>query len=201
MIENANDLFEQELRDVYDAEKQLVKALGKMAKASMSPELRQSFEQHLEVTKGQVQRLEQVFESIEVKPKGKPCEAMKGLVAEGQEAIQEIEKGEMRDLMLIGAAKRVEHYEMAAYQSLIMIAESMQNDSAVELLRETLSEEEETDQNLSTMCQEMLGGLASAEGEEDDEDEDDEDSEDEEEEQETARPARSSGNTKTRKAG
>ncbi|MCU1238203.1 MAG: hypothetical protein JWP63_6170 [Candidatus Solibacter sp.] len=192
MIETANDLFEEELRDVYDAEKQLVKALPKMAKAAMSDELRQGFEEHLEQTKGHVQRLEQVFQSIEVKPKGKTCEAMKGLVEEGQQAIDENEKSEMRDIMMIGAAKRVEHYEMAAYQSLIMIAESTENEAAVELLRETLSEEEETDQKLSSMCEEFLGGLASA---------GDQESADEDSDEVESRPARSAGNVKTRKAG
>ena len=196
MTETANDLFEEELRDVYDAEKQLVKALPKLAKASMSEELRQAFEEHLEQTKGQVQRIEQIFQSIDTKAKGKPCEGMKGLVTEGKKAIEESGKGAMRDLMLIGAAKRVEHYEMAAYQSLIMIAESMENDTVVELLRETLSEEEETDQKLGSMCEELLGGLASASGEDDEEK-----VSDEEPAEETARPARSAGNTKARRAG
>lgn len=190
MIENTNDLFEEEIRDVYDAEKQLVKALPKLAKAAASEELRQGFEAHLEQTKGQVQRLEQVFQSIDVKPRGKTCEAMKGLVEEGQQAIDENEKGELRDVLLIGAAKRVEHYEMAAYQSLIMIAESLQNETAVELLRETLTEEEETDQKLGTMCEELLEGLASGGDEEEVEDE----------EEAPARPVRSAGVTKTRKA-
>jgi len=191
MIETANDLFEEEIRDVYDAEKQLVKALPKMAKAAMSEDLRQGFTEHLGQTKGHVQRLEQVFQSIEVKPRAKTCQAMKGLVEEGQQAIEENDKGEMRDIMLISAAKRVEHYEMAAYQSLIMIAESTENDTALELLRETLSEEEETDQKLGTMCQELLGNLSSS-------DMDSENAEDTEEEQ--APPARSAGKVKTGRA-
>jgi ferritin-like metal-binding protein YciE len=154
-------LFEDEIRDIYDAEKQLVKALPKMAKAAMSGNLRQGFEEHLEVTKGHVQRLEQVFESIGAKPRGKTCEAMKGLVEEGQQAIDEGGKSDLRDIMLIVAAKRVEHYEMAAYQTLIMMAESMDNESAAELLRETLSEEEETDQKLGKLCEELLETVSS----------------------------------------
>jgi ferritin-like metal-binding protein YciE len=188
MIETANDLFEEEIRDVYDAEKQLVKALPKMAKAASSEDLRRGFEEHLEQTKGHVQRLEQVFQSIDAKPRGKTCQGMKGLVEEGQQAIEENDKGEMRDVLIIGAAKRVEHYEMAAYQSLIMIAESMQNDTAVELLRETLSEEEETDQKLGGMCEELLSSVSSSEDESEDVGE------------EEARPARSSGKVKTGRA-
>lgn len=155
-------LFDDEIRDVYDAEKQLVKALPKMAKAAMSGELREGFEEHLEATKGHVQRLEQVFQTIGAKPRGKTCEAMKGLVEEGQQAIDEGEKGELRDIMLIGAAKRVEHYEMAAYQTLILLAESIDNDAAVELLRQTLSEEEETDEKLGNLCEELLEAISSA---------------------------------------
>src|SRR4051794_9232692 len=111
MTDSVDGLFEEEIRDLYDAEKQLVKALPKMAKAASTEELRASFQEHLEVTKTQVGRLEEVFKSMEVKPRGKTCEAMKGLVAEAQQAMEEAEKGEIMDLMLIGAAKRVEHYE------------------------------------------------------------------------------------------
>jgi ferritin-like metal-binding protein YciE len=156
MTNSVKGLFEDEIRDLYDAEKQLVKALPKMAKAAESEELRSGFEEHLEATKGHVARLEQVFESIGAKPKGKSCEAMKGLVAEGQEVIDSNQEGELHDIQLIGAAKRVEHYEMAAYQTVIKLAEAMGNQKAVELLRETLSEEEETDQKLDTMCDELL---------------------------------------------
>jgi len=165
-MNSVKDLFEEEIRDLYDAEKQLVKALPKMAKASQSEDLRRAFEEHLEVTRGQVTRLEEVFRSCDAKPRGKTCEAMKGLVAEGQKAIQENEGSELRDIALIGAAKRVEHYEMAAYQTVVTLAEAMGNDVASKLLRETLSEEEETDSKLSDLCDELLEGVMTSEAEE-----------------------------------
>ena len=195
MKETLNALFEEEIRDLYDAEKQLVKALPKMAKAAQSEELRQGFQEHLEQTKGQVTRLEEVFESIGAKARGKTCEAMKGLVAEGQDAMSEMDEGELRDIMLIGAAKRVEHYEMAAYQTCIRIAESLGNETAAELLRETLSEEEETDQRLDAACGELLEMVGSAS-----EDEEGEEMEDEEEAEPAPKRATASG-AKTRKAG
>jgi ferritin-like metal-binding protein YciE len=164
MTDTINSLFEVEIRDLYDAEKQLVKALPKMAEAAMSEELRSGFEEHLQATKGHVSRLEEVFQSIDVKPKGKTCEAMKGLVAEGQQAVEENKESELRDIMLIGAAKRVEHYEIAAYQTVIKLAESMGNETASELLRETLSEEEETDEKLDTLCEDLLEIVASSSG-------------------------------------
>ena len=164
MTDTLNGLFEEEIRDLYDAEKQLVKALPKMAEAAMSEELRSGFEEHLEATKGHVSRLEAVFQSIEVKPKGKTCEAMKGLVAEGQQAVEKHAESQLRDILLIGAAKRVEHYEIAAYQTAIKLAESLGNDTASELLRETMSEEEETDEKLDAMCDALLENVGSADG-------------------------------------
>jgi ferritin-like metal-binding protein YciE len=195
MTNTVKGLFEEEIRDLYDAEKQLVKALPKMAKAAESEELRSGFQEHLEATKGHVNRLEQVFESIGAKPKGKTCEAMKGLVAEGQEAIDSDQESELHDVLLIGAAKRVEHYEMAAYQTVIKLAEAMGNTTAAELLRETLSEEEETDQKLDEMCDQLLEGMGTAAG-------DDE----AEEPEEATRPmagkqTTSSTGAKTRRAG
>jgi ferritin-like metal-binding protein YciE len=162
MTNSVKELFEEEIRDLYDAEKQLVKALPKMAKAAESEELRSGFEEHLEATRGHVVRLEQVFESIGTKPRGKTCEAMKGLVAEGQEVIDSAQESELHDIQLIGAAKRVEHYEMAAYQTAIKLAEAMGNLSAAELLRETLSEEEETDEKLDAMCDELLESVGAS---------------------------------------
>ena len=167
MTNSLKGLFEEEIRDLYDAERQLVKVLPKIAKSAGSEELRTGLEEHLEATKGHVSRLEQVFESIGAKPKGKSCEAMKGLVAEGQEVIDSSQEGELHDIQLIGAAKRVEHYEMAAYQTVIKLAEAMGNQTAAELLRETLSEEEEADQKLDMMCDDLLE-VAGTIGEEDD---------------------------------
>jgi len=191
-METLNSLFEDEIRDLYDAEKQLVKALPKMAKAAMSEELRSGFEEHLIATRGHVSRLEEVFQSIDVKPKGKTCEGMKGLVAEGQQAIEQGEKGDMRDLMLIAGARRVEHYEIAAYQTVILLAESMGNETAAEVLRQTLSEEEETDEKLNTMCEQLIESVGSAA-------EDEEDIEEEGEEE--AKPARATAGGRSRRAG
>lgn len=143
-------LFKDQLKDVMSAEKQLVRALPKMAKASTSEELQQAFQDHLEVTKGQVTRLEQVFEVLGIKPSSKTCEAMKGLVEEGQEAIEETREGSLvRDVALIVAAQKVEHYEIAAYGSLRSIANVLGLTEAVELLQETLDEEGEADKLLT----------------------------------------------------
>jgi len=162
-------LFEQEIRDLYDAEKQLVKALPKMAKAAESEDLRSCFQEHLEVTKGQVTRLEEVFRSLDAKPRGKTCDGMKGLIEEAKKAMEEIDAGGLRDVALIAAAKRVEHYEMAAYQTVIKLAEAMENSTASGLLGETLSEEEEADGNLTALCDELLeGAMTSAEEETED---------------------------------
>jgi ferritin-like metal-binding protein YciE len=180
-IDTVRKVFEDEIKDLYDAEKQLVKALPKMAKAANSEELRSGFEEHLQQTKNHVTRLEQVFESIGVKAKSKPCEAMKGLVAEGQEAINEDATDELRDVLLIGAARRVEHYEMAAYETAVALAESLEEETAMELLNATLEEETETDDKLKSLCQEVLDSLP-GEGEEG--------AEEEEEEPAKAAPAR-----------
>jgi ferritin-like metal-binding protein YciE len=160
-IESVESLFEEEIKDLYDAEKQLVRALPKLAKAATAEDLITAFQEHLEVTKTQVGRLEKVFELVALKPKSKSCEGMKGLVAEGQEAIEQDGQDTLRDVMLIGAAKRVEHYEMAGYQSAILLADAMGNEEAAELLRQTLTEEEEADGKLESLCEQLLESLAS----------------------------------------
>ncbi len=142
------ELLVDQLRDLYDAEKQLTKALPKLAKASKNPELAQGFRDHLEQTQGHVQRLEQIFEILGLKAKSKPCEAMKGLVAEGQEAIAEDLDPETKNIALIAAARRVEHYEMAAYGTLVMAAQAMKQPEIAKLLQATLQEETETDKKL-----------------------------------------------------
>jgi ferritin-like metal-binding protein YciE len=147
-----DELLVDELRDLLDAEKQLVKALPKMAKAASSQELKSAFQEHLEQTKGQVARLEQVFELIGQKARGKPCKAMQGLVAEGQETMQEEGADEILDLALIGAAQRVEHYEMAAYGTARAIAKALGNQEAVQLLQATLQEEELADKKLTQVA-------------------------------------------------
>ena len=142
------ELFIDELRDLYNAENQLIKALPKMAKAANSEELSSGFEAHLDQTKGHVERLEQVFETLGEKASGKKCKAMEGLIAEGSEVMDEDFEGEVADAALIGAARRVEHYEMAAYSTVIKFAEMLGQDEAVKLLEQTLEEETETDEKL-----------------------------------------------------
>jgi ferritin-like metal-binding protein YciE len=152
--ESLKDLYIDELKDLYSAENQLVKALPKMAKAASSPELRAGFEEHLEQTKGHVQRLETVFQQLEANPKGKKCKGMEGLIEEGGEAIKEYE-GELRDAALIGAAQRVEHYEIAGYGTVIAFAEELGETKHASLLNETLKEEKETDEKLTDLSGEI----------------------------------------------
>jgi ferritin-like metal-binding protein YciE len=149
------ELFIDELKDLYNAENQLIKALPKMAKAANSEELRNGFEQHLEQTRGHAQRIEQIFESLGDKPTGKKCKAMEGLVEEGSEVIGEDFEGEVMDAALIGAARRVEHYEIAAYSTVIKFGELLGEDEAVKLLEQTLEEETETDEKLVGMVDEF----------------------------------------------
>ena len=146
-----HDLFIDELKDIYSAENQLVKALPKMAKAAATEGLRDGFLEHLEQTKGHVDRLDQVFQQLGEKPGGKACKAMQGLVAEGAEAIEEHEAGTVRDVQLIGAAQRVEHYEIAAYGTVVAMAKLMKHDEAADLLQETLDEEGATDKKLTSL--------------------------------------------------
>jgi ferritin-like metal-binding protein YciE len=149
------ELYIDELRDIYSAETQLVKALPKMAKAAESDDLRSGFEEHLEQTKGHVSRLEQIFDALGEKPTGKKCEGMAGLIKEGGEAAQEDYEGDVKDSALIGAAQRVEHYEIAAYGTVRAMAEKLGEDDAVELLSQTLQEEKDTDVKLSDLSDKM----------------------------------------------
>jgi ferritin-like metal-binding protein YciE len=166
-IDSIDALLHEELKDIYDAEKQLVKALPKMAKAATSEELRSAFQEHLEVTKGQVARLEQVFDLIGEKAKGKPCAGMKGLLEEGQEAMKEDAEEPFKDAAMISAAQRVEHYEISAYGSARALAEIMGSQEVVDLLQQTLEEEEEADHKLTEICKTLLEDHASMEEEED----------------------------------
>lgn len=166
------DLYIDELKDLYSAENQLVKALPKMAKAASSEELRQGFEKHLEQTRGQVQRLEQIFASLEENPKGKKCAGMEGLVKEGSEMIEEDFEGAVMDAGLIGAAQRVEHYEIAAYGTASEFARILGEDEHVSLLEQTLEEEKETDEKLSELASEINSQANEAQGEEQEDTED-----------------------------
>jgi ferritin-like metal-binding protein YciE len=143
-----------ELKDLYSAENQLVKALPKMAKAATSDELREAFQEHLEQTKGHVERLETIFQALDESPKGKKCAGMEGLVKEGSENISEYE-GEVRDAAVIGAAQRVEHYEIAAYGTVVAFAELLGEDEHASLLQETLQEEKEADSKLTELSKEI----------------------------------------------
>jgi ferritin-like metal-binding protein YciE len=155
MMENAlKELYIDELRDIYNAENQLTKALPKMAKAATSDDLRAGFEGHLEQTKGHVERLERIFKELGEKPTGKKCKGMEGLVKEGEEMIKEDElEGEALDAGLISAAQRVEHYEIAAYGCVRTYAKLLGQDDAAELLEQTLGEEKETDQKLTMLAE------------------------------------------------
>src|SRR5437879_1067088 len=139
------ELYVAELRDLYNAETQLTKALPKMAKAASNSELRQAFEEHLRQTSEQVSRLEQIFEMLDEKPTGKKCLGMEGLVKEGAETMQEEYGDAVMDAALIGAAQRVEHYEIAAYGTVREFAAMLEENDHISLLQQTLEEEKQTD--------------------------------------------------------
>ncbi len=172
-IETLDKLLEEQIKDLYDAEKQLTKALPKMAKAASDQELKDAFTEHLEQTKGQVARLEEVFGQLGVKPKSKPCAAMKGLIEEGSEIIGEDAEGPIKDLMLIAAGQKVEHYEISGYGTVRTIAEQIGNQEVADLLRETEEEEAETDKKLTEIAARLME--EASEGAEEDEEEEEED--------------------------
>jgi ferritin-like metal-binding protein YciE len=151
-----NDLFIHALSDVYSAEKQLTKALPKMARAATNPELAAAFTTHLEETRGQVERIDRVVEVSELKLKRIKCVAMEGLVEEGQEQIDEIEKGPILDAALIAAAQKVEHYEIASYGTLATLAKKLGYSDGMKLLLATLEEEKATDEKLTLLATQEL---------------------------------------------
>lgn len=174
-----HDAFINELRDTYDAEKQLTKALPMLAKAANSTDLRTAFEEHLEETRGHVERLEAVFESIDEKARGKHCEGIAGIIAEGKSIMDEDFDEATTDAALIAAGQRTEHYEMAAYGTLVAWARAMGHTEAADLLQETLNEEKAADEKLSALAegginQDAASGAGMTGDEEDMEDEDDE---------------------------
>ena len=148
-----HNAFIEELRDTYDAEKQLTKALPKIAKAASSPDLRAAIESHLEETKGHVERLEEVFASLDEKVRGKHCEGIAGIIEEGKSIMEEDFDESTMDACLIAAGQRAEHYEMAAYGTLVAWARAMGHDEAAELLEQTLEEEKAADQKLTSLAQ------------------------------------------------
>jgi ferritin-like metal-binding protein YciE len=152
-MKTLNELFEEGLKDIYYAEKAILKALPKMAKKASSEELAEAFNTHVEETEGQVQRLEQVFELIEAKPKGKKCPAIDGIIEEGEEVMKEAEDDTVRDAGMVAAAQAVEHYEIARYGTLAAWARKLGMDDAAELLEETLEEEKATDEKLTELAE------------------------------------------------
>jgi ferritin-like metal-binding protein YciE len=178
-IESLDELFVDELKDLYHAEKQLVKALPKMAKAATSEELRKAFTDHLEQTKNHVTRIEQVFESCDEKAKAKVCKGMQGLIEEGQETMEEDAAEEMADLGLIAAAQKVEHYEIAGYGTMRTFAQILGNQDAVRLLSETLREEEAADKLLTSISEGLLKESADASAGDEEEEEEAEEEEEE----------------------
>lgn len=164
--ETLQELLVEQLRDLYDAEKQLVKALPKMAKAADSQELAEALRSHLAETETHVTRLEEVFGIVGAPAKGKACKGMKGLLEEGNEAIQNEEKGGMRDLAMIAGAQKVEHYEISAYGTLRTLAEQLGLDKAVELLQQTEDEEKEADSKLTEIAVTIYGSANDSEEEE-----------------------------------
>ena len=150
------ELFVNELRDAFDAEKQLLKALRKMARAAKHPELQAAFTQHMEETTAQVATLEEVFGLLELKPRGKHCPGIAGIIEEGNEAISEISKGAVRDAALVGGGKRAEHYEIAAYTTLVGMARQLGHREAADKLSEILAEETATDKKLDGLAKVML---------------------------------------------
>jgi ferritin-like metal-binding protein YciE len=158
------ELFLDEIKDIYWAEKHLLKVLPRMEKAATSEELKQSFTEHLEVTRGQVERLEQAFEILGKKAQGKKCEAMDGITKEGESIIEDTEKGTMtRDVGLIMAAQKVEHYEIATYGSLAQLAKTLGRNDIADLMGQTLEEEKAADEMLTGIAENNINVDATAE--------------------------------------
>ncbi len=158
-LDTLQSLFENELKDIYNAEKQLVDALPRIAKAASSPDLADAITSHLEETKGHVQRIEQIMRSLDMPTRGKKCKGMEGLLAEGKEMLEEDGEDSVKDAGIISAAQRVEHYEMAAYGCLKSYAEILGHTDAARLLDKTLQEEEAADEKLNQLAE---GGINQA---------------------------------------
>lgn len=170
-VKSLNDLFVEELRDMYHAEKQLARALPKMAKAASSEKLRDAFVTHTEQTKGQIERLQDVFESIGSPARAKRCEAMEGLIEEAQEMLEEDISDQLLDVALIASAQKVEHYEIAGYGTLRTLAQQLGYSEAAALLEQTLNEEKQTDELLNEIALNDVNQKAAQSEEDDDEEE------------------------------
>jgi ferritin-like metal-binding protein YciE len=163
-VGNLQELFLDELKDLYSAEKQITRTLPKLAKAATSPELKDAFQTHLEETNEQVKRLEQIFQLIGKKGTGKTCEGMKGVLSEGSEVLQQTDKGDVRDAAMISAAQRVEHYEIAAYGGVREYAKLLGQTEAMNLLDATLKEEEAADKKLTMIAKKVNSAAMKAAG-------------------------------------
>jgi ferritin-like metal-binding protein YciE len=161
-LDSLHDLYVDELKDLYSAENQLLKALPKMAKAASAPELRTAFQHHLKETQGQVQRLDKIFKKLDISPKGKKCKAMEGLIEEGKEVMGEEAEQAVMDAALIAAAQRVEHYEMAGYGCVRTFARLLGYDQACALLQATLDEEGAADKKLTELAETVINVQAMA---------------------------------------
>jgi ferritin-like metal-binding protein YciE len=166
-----SELFLDELADILSAEQMLLKALPKMAKSANNDELREAFEMHLEETEAQIERIKQVFELFGKPAKAKKCDAMEGLVKEGEKVMQEWKGSAALDAALIAAAQKVEHYEIATYGTLCTWLEMIGNEEALDLLKETMDEEESTDERLTDLAETCINEEATQEGEEEEEEE------------------------------
>ena len=165
-LDSLNDLYVEELKDLYNAENQLLKALPKMVKAATHPELKNAFTEHLRVTQGQVVRLEKIFSALGESPKGKKCKAMEGLIAEAAEVIAEEGEDSVKDAALIASAQRVEHYEMAGYGCVRTFAKLLGEYDAASLLQATLDEEGEADHALTELAESVINVEADRAGDE-----------------------------------
>jgi len=161
-VKTLDDLFHDTLKDIYFAEKKILVALPKMAKAAQSEELRAAFEKHQAETEGQIERLEQVFAEIDAKPQGKTCDAIMGIIEEGKEIMEDYDGAPALDAGLLAAAQAVEHYEIARYGTLVAWAEKLGLSDSVKLLKQTLDEEEKTDQTLSGLAESTINEMAEA---------------------------------------
>jgi ferritin-like metal-binding protein YciE len=160
-VKTIEELFIHELSDIYSAEKQLTRALPKLARASSEPKLAQAFESHLEETNGQVERIDKIVDMLDLRLKRIKCVAMEGLVEEGKEVIDSVEKGPLRDAALIAGAQKVEHYEIAAYGTLAALAKELGYDDALPLIMDTLKEEKSADEKLTILAEQGANQRAS----------------------------------------
>ena len=183
-MDTINDLFQDQIKDLYSAESQLLKALPKMAKKATTKELKNGFEKHIKQTQGQIDRLMQIAEMWEFKPGGKKCKAMEGLIEEGEEVLEESGDSRVIDAALIAAAQRVEHYEISSYGTARALAERLGCEETAQLLQSTLEEEEATDKLLTQICEGSILRQAPAETADGSGDMDDDSDEDEEEDEE-----------------